>query len=166
MDPPVRSKINQNQNKQIVSNVTTAFGNGSATSINGPVSIATIYSPRGISIHPITQEVYIAEYYAGNIRGWNRTSQTVRTVVSLGLSSYPFYLDFQNDGTLFITGGNGLCKLFTNGMRFQGLIKLKDFLNDTQFNVFFRNLGKSLYSSWKSNWPNPKCFNNSLGNIN
>ena len=117
MDPPVRSKINQNQNKQIVSNVTTAFGNGSATSINGPVSIATINNPQGISIHPITQEVYIAEYYAGNIRGWNRTSQTVRTVVSLG-ASIPYYLDFFNDGTLFITIMNSGLFIFKNGTFF------------------------------------------------
>ena len=87
---------------KLANNVTTIFGNGSSSSINGPVSIATIYWPYGISIHPITQEVYIAEYGAGNIRAWNRTSQTVRTVVSLG-ASIPYYLDFFNDGTLFIT---------------------------------------------------------------
>ena len=94
--------------------MTTIFGDGSRTSINGPVSIATIFNPQGISIHPITQEVYIAEYGGQNIRGWNRISQTVRTVV--GLVS-PLYLDFLNDGTLFITTtGNGIHKLFTNGM--------------------------------------------------
>ena len=113
-------KTKQNKTKpKKVNNITTAFGNGSASSINGPVSIATIYFPYGISIHPITQEVYIAEYGAGNIRGWNRTSQTVRTIVSIGLSpNNPQYIDFQNDGTLFITtdSNEGLYKLFTNGM--------------------------------------------------
>ena len=94
--------------------MTTIFGNGTATSIDGPVSIATIINPQGISIHPITQEVYIAEYGGKNIRGWNRTSQTVRTVVNLGLYS-PEYSDFINDGTLFITTDYGLYKLFTNG---------------------------------------------------
>ena len=107
------------------SNVTTIFGNGLSTSNNGPVSIATINNPQGISIHPITQEVYIAEFGAGNIRAWNRTSQTVRTVVSS--ITNPYYLDFLNDGILFFTSTSGLYKLFTNGMRFQGLIKLKDF---------------------------------------
>ena len=101
---------------KIDNNVTTAFGDGSASSINGSVYIATIYQPWGISIHPITQEVYIAEYGGGNIRGWNRTSQTVRTVVSLGSPNNPYFLDFLNDGTLFITAqNNGLYKLFTNG---------------------------------------------------
>ena len=94
--------------------MSTIFGNGSASSVDGPVSIATINGPNGISINPITQEVYIAEYGGGNIRGWNRTSQTVRTVVSLGLS--PLFLDFQNDGTLFITTSIGLIQLFTNGL--------------------------------------------------
>ena len=108
-----KSKINQNQ---IVNNVTTIFGNGSATSIDGPISDATIYGPGGISMHPITKEVYIAEYGGGNIRGWNRTSQTVRTVISLGIYSYPQLLDFLNDGTLFFTTQfNGLYKLFTDG---------------------------------------------------
>ena len=70
----------------------------------------------GISIHPITQEVYIAENGGGSIRGWNRTSQTVRTIVSLNQISLPRYLDFMNDGALFITTyGDGLYKLFTNG---------------------------------------------------
>ena len=99
-----------------MNNVTTIFGDGSATSVDGPVSIATIYQPEGISIHPITQEVYIADSFAGNIRGWNRTSQTVRTVVNLGRTvSNPLYLDFQNDGTVFITAANGLNQLFSNG---------------------------------------------------
>ena len=106
-----KSKINQNQ---IVNNVTTIFGNGSATSVDGPVSVATINEPYGISIHPITQEAYIAEFGSGNIRRWNRTSQIVRTVVGIG-SSTLLYLDFLNDGTLFITTGNGLYKLFKNG---------------------------------------------------
>ena len=105
-------KISNNQNQKIVNNVTTAFGNGTASSVDGPVSVATIYWPYGISIHPITQEVYIAENEGGNIRGWNRTSQTVRTVVSLGLIS-PQYLDFLNDGTLFISIGS-IDRLFTN----------------------------------------------------
>ena len=110
------SKINQKTIK--VDNVTTIFGNGSTPypSIDGPVSIATINQPQGISIHPITQEVYIAENGGQNIRGWNRTSQTVRTVVSLGLNLYPLYLDFLNDGTFFITTGNRLYELFTNGL--------------------------------------------------
>ena len=113
---PKQKKTRNQKKKQPLSpdnNVTTAFGS-EANSFNGPVSIATIYGPYGISIHPITQEVYIAEFYGGNIRGWNRTSQTVRTVVSLGLS--PLFLDFQNDGTLFITTSIGLIQLFTNGL--------------------------------------------------
>ena len=102
--------------KKIDNNVTTIFGNGSATSIDGPVSVATINGSYGTSINPITQEVYIAENLGGNIRGWNRTSQTVRTVVSLGTSNSPYYVDFLNDGTLFITIiYSGLYKLFTNG---------------------------------------------------
>ena len=115
MDPPARYPKQIIQNPKKVNNVTTIFGNGSTTSVDGPVSIATINYPIGISIHPITQEVYIAEYYgAGNsIRGWNRTSQTVRTVVS-GINS-PYYLDFLNDGTLYITANLGFYKLFTNG---------------------------------------------------
>ena len=69
----------------------------------------------GISINPITQEVYIAEKTGGNIRGWNRTSQTVRTVY--GALHYPVYLDFQNDGTLFFTDTNGeLMVLGLNGL--------------------------------------------------
>ena len=111
------SKINQEiKINQKVNNVTTIFGNGSATSVNGPVSIATINQPMGISIHPITQEVYIAEN-GGNIRGWNRTSQTVITVVSLGSYINPQYLNFLNDGTCFISTFNlGLLKLFQNGL--------------------------------------------------
>ena len=109
-------KPNQTKIKnQKVNNVTTIFGNGSQTSVNGPVSIATISYPLGISIHPITQEVYIAERRGGNIRGWNRTSQTVRTVISLGIGNPPYYLDFLNDGTLFFTANLGFYKLFTNG---------------------------------------------------
>ena len=96
--------------------MTTIFGNGSSTSVNGPVSIATINNPYGISIHPITQEVYIAEWGGENIRGWNRTSQTVRTVVNLGYPYLPEFLDFLNDGALFFTVGYRLYKLFTNGM--------------------------------------------------
>ena len=103
-----------------MNNVTTIFGDGSATSVDGPVSIATIYQPEGISIHPITQEVYIVEHgnlISGKIRAWNRTSQTVRTVIDLGSTYIPLYLDFLDDGTLFITTtGNGLYKLLTNGM--------------------------------------------------
>ena len=94
--------------------MTTIFGNGSSTSVNGPVSIATINNPYGISIHPITQEVYIAEFYGESIRGWNRTSQTVRTVLSLPYN--PQFIDFLNDGALFFTVGYRLYKLFTNGM--------------------------------------------------
>ena len=106
--------------KKIANNVTTIFGNGSKTSIDGPVSNATIIYPMGISIHPITQEVYIAESGGGltaNIRSWNRTSQTVGTVINLGsTSNSPSYIDFLNDGTLFIiTELNGLLQLFTNG---------------------------------------------------
>ena len=115
MDPPVRylkSKLTKIK-IQKVNNVTTICGDGSYSSIDGPVFIATINEPWGISIHPITQEVYIAENGGGNIRGWNRTSQTVRTVLS-GIN--PNYLDFLNDGTLFITtSSNALYKLFKNG---------------------------------------------------
>ena len=117
MDPPVRylkSKLTKIK-IQKVNNVTTIFGDGSYSSIDGPVFIATINEPWGISIHPITQEVYIAENGGGNIRGWNRTSQTVRTVI--GSLSYPLFLDFMIDGTLFITASNGLLKLFTNGKK-------------------------------------------------
>ena len=112
---PKQKKTRNQKKKQPLSpdnNVTTAFGS-EANSFNGPVSIATIYGPYGISIHPITQEVYIAEFYGGNIRGWNRTSQTVRTVVSLVNNAR--FIDFFNDGTLFITAANGLLRLFSNG---------------------------------------------------
>ena len=78
--------------------------------------MATINGPIGISINPISQEVYIAENGAGNIRGWNRTSQTVRTVVSLGNS--PYFLDFLNDGTCFIAAFLGVYQLFSNGLWF------------------------------------------------
>ena len=112
------SSINQNQNNttEKVNNVTTAFGNGSRTSVNGPVSIATIYAPYGISINPITQEVYIAEAGTGNIRAWNRTSQTVRDAVANLFSINPFHLDFMNDGVAFIAQNSGLLKLFPNGL--------------------------------------------------
>ena len=114
-----KKKPNKKTKFKKVNNITTAFGNGSATSVNGPVSIATINYPMGISINPITQEVYIAENTLksiGNIRGWNRTSQSVRTVYG-ALHYLPNYLDFQNDGTLFFTDTNGeLMKLDSNGL--------------------------------------------------
>ena len=71
----------------------------------------------GISVHPITQEVYISTNGAGfygYIRGWNRASQTVRTVVSLGPYSYTAYLDFMSDGTLFIAA-NGV-SMYSSGL--------------------------------------------------
>ena len=117
------------QSNQKDNNVTTIFGNGSAHSNDGPVSIATINQPQGIAIHPITQEVYIGEFYGavnsyrGNVRAWNRTSQTVRTVISSTPS--PGYLDFMNDGTLYFTSsvyGYGLYKMFTNGLPFLNFI--------------------------------------------
>ena len=102
--------------KNIDGNVTTIFGDGSATSKNGPVSVATINGPWGISIHPITQEVYIAENGAYNIRGWNRTSQIVRTVTFLSLI-HPEFIAFSNDGTLYITAqANGLYTYLTVGL--------------------------------------------------
>ena len=119
--------------------MTTAFGNESTTSIDGPVSNATINNPRGISFHPITQEIYIAENGGGNIRAWNRTSQTVRTIVSLG-SWYPLYLDFFSDGTLYITTNKGLDKLFTNGMYF----RLLQMIINLYILILNRNLG-SIY---------------------
>ena len=125
-------------------NVTTIFGNGSTHSVNGPVSIATINQPWGISIHPITQEVYIAEYGGQNIRAWNRASQTVRTVLS-GINS-PRYLDFMDDGTLFITIiYSGLYKLFINGMYFQRKTLPKNFFS-FDFYIFIHIL---VQEPWK-----------------
>ena len=125
----------------IDANVTTAFGYLSTDSIDGPVSNATNRGPYGISIHPITQEVYIVEVGGGNIRAWNRTSQTVRTVVSLGASSYPMFLDFLNDGTLFITTGYGLYKLFRNGKIYScsAILRMrkKKYNQILKFNIYF-----------------------------
>ena len=99
----------------IDANVTTAFGYLSTDSIDGPVSNATNRGPYGISIHPITQEVYIADFIDSCIKAWNRTSQTVRTVLSI---SNPQYLDFKLDGTLFITNIYLSLTIFKNGLNF------------------------------------------------
>ena len=53
---------------KIVGNVTTAFGNGSKTSVNGSVSIATIYAPNGIYFDSSSNQLLISDFYNNMIR--------------------------------------------------------------------------------------------------
>ena len=83
--------------------------------MNGPAASAQFFLPMGIKVHPITQEVYIADHNNGAIRGLNLTSQTVRTVYSL---SNVEELAFYSDGTLLVVSSDwGVVKFSPTGLK-------------------------------------------------